>query len=536
MNPKRIASFLLILFMAVAMVFSFIPIVHAASPSVTNLQTGTCTNFTPAACGAGVSVTQGDIIVAGFTVLNTPGVGMQTPTDSAGNLYAAANEADIVNSGNGCLSSGGAYTCTSVLFVATASTTATITISTGMSGTSCGLGGCAYEYEFIDVTNAGGSVVCTAANTNTAGTVINTGLNLCNASSSQTSIAQVSGAASGTMSAGASFTAYCYSTCGAPASGSMIMYAVVALSGTQFPATNGASSTWAEAAIILGTASASTQTQTIGSCTATATGGTYLANSTQYWYAGNALGQEAVSTIKTQVENIKGSGSHTLQLLIYVTAANPGAQTPSVFYPAILAYSQSFVITSGTTNSTITLNVNIPLNTANISPLPFNFWSVGIVGDDHIRIHNSALSGMTTQTGAASTASQPSQFTGPGSTTTTKLQVCATGNYQSVISGPTTTTTAAASTTLIVSTTSTATISTISANLFASSSNWPVIFLILLLPAGLFMGISRSLTGLLAGLMVGAIMGILMGIIPNYVFVGLVIAIVAIAFLSRGRD
>lgn len=282
------------------------------------------------------------------------------------------------------------------------------------------------------------------------------------------------------------------------------------------------------------TSVSSVQTQTVGSCPpggGTGIGHFALANSTQYWYSGNALGSEVVNTISTEVSSIKGSGSHTLQLMIYIGLFS----SPTVTFPATLAYAKSFTVSSGTTNSTITTQVNIPLNAAQIPPLPFNFWAVAIVGDDHIFIAGSSLSGLTTQTGAVSTASQPATFTASGSASTNKLALCTQASYQSVLPSQTITTTQAATTTSVVSVTST--ISTINAQvLFSTSANWPLVFLFLLLPAGLFMGATKSFSGGLIGLMVGAIICIMAGIIPSWIFIGLVICIASMAFILRERN
>lgn len=275
-----------------------------------------------------------------------------------------------------------------------------------------------------------------------------------------------------------------------------------------------------------------TQTQTVGTCPSAGNGKVLLVNNTQYWYSGNALGSEVVNTVQTEVGNTIGSGSHTLQLMLYVSAG----QSPSVTYPAVLAWSQSVVITSGTTNQTITYQVNIPLNSIVSNPLPFNFWAVAIVGDDHIRIVQSTLSGLTSQTGAASTAAQPASFTSSGATSAKKLGLCAQGSYQSVLPAVTVTTTTGGTTSTTVSTTTTATISTIGPTLFTTASNWPVIFLILMLPAGLFLGATRTLAGALLGLVIGSVIGLMMGIIPPFVFAGVLIALASVAFIARERS
>jgi hypothetical protein len=279
-----------------------------------------------------------------------------------------------------------------------------------------------------------------------------------------------------------------------------------------------------------------TQSQSIGSCPpggGSGVGHYALTNTTQFWYSGNALGQEVVNTIQTEVQSIKGSGSHTLNLAVFGTAGSlSNGQSPNVANPASLLYLKSFTITSGTVNQTITVQINIPLNSANTLPLPFNFWAISISGDDHIIVAASTTSGMTTQSGLPTASSS---FTSSGTSSVDKMALCATGSYQSVITGPTTTTVSTQSATSTMLTTSTFTVSTIGANLFNSSSNWPVIFFILLIPAGLFMGITKNLSGALVGLMIGAIVGLLMGVLPPFVFIGLVIALASVAFMTRSK-
>lgn len=531
LTRKILSALFVFVLVSISMLYFIPPApVHAVSPSVTGLLNNssgafvasfTTNSFTPSSAL--------DFLVVGV-ILESNNAGQITVssiTDSLSSTFTAVQNAQV-NRLTGYWDNAYFYTINAPLASAQ-----TITVTPSIN---------AYTFVvIIEVANGTPTVICTATGSasRALGTLNPTTSTTCPVSTTQLAVGFLDTADSSVQTAGGSFTPYGYSfgsTCanGANNCPAWFQWSTTAATPTNFPATVNTATSFIEVGVTFASPSLPVQTQTIGTCTASATGGTYLTNSTQYWYAGNALGQEAVSQIQTQVENIKGSGSHTLQLLIYVTASNPAAQAPSVNYPAVLAYSKSFVITSGTTNSTITLNVNIPLNTANLSPLPFNYWAAGIVGDDHIRIHNSLVAGMVTQAGAASTLAQPTQFTGPGAATGTQLQLCATGNYQAVITGPTITITTAGTTT--GSTTTTVTVSTIGANLFATSSNWPVIFLILLLPAGLFLGVTRTLAGALLGLMVGAVIGALMGILPIWAFAGIVISMVAVAFVGRDRE
>lgn len=293
-----------------------------------------------------------------------------------------------------------------------------------------------------------------------------------------------------------------------------------------------------------------TQSQTVGATTcptAAAKAATYLKNNTQFWYSGNALGQEVVNNIYLTVGSIKGSASQDFRVMIYTSTG----QSPGV-YPAVLVYdSGAQVVTAGSKNLSYDFQVNIPLNSAISSPLPFNFWAVAVVGTDHIKVVNSSVSGMTSQTGNPSTTAQPGSFTGQGSASSDKLGLCAAASYQglllltqvqttSIFTGGTATTTVFNGGTLtgVISTTQTVTntINTIGPEIFATNSNWPIIFLILLIPAGLFMGATKSLAGGLLGLMIGSVIGLMMGILPGFIFIGIVIALVALAFVVRERS
>jgi hypothetical protein len=181
-------------------------------------------------------------------------------------------------------------------------------------------------------------------------------------------------------------------------------------------------------------------------------------------------------------------------------------------------------------NNTITVQVNIPLNSALGSPLPFNFWAVGISGDDHINVYNSSLSGMTSQVNLVPAV------TSIGTSSNNKFDLCASASYQSILVSTTTTTSyqSATSTTLL---TSTYVVTTINSQvLFSNSANWPMMLLFLLVPAGLLMGATKSLSGALVGLMIGAVIGIMAGILPSWLFIGLVIAVASLAFVVRERN
>lgn len=278
--------------------------------------------------------------------------------------------------------------------------------------------------------------------------------------------------------------------------------------------------------ISAGATSATSQTQTIGSCPpggGTGIGHYTLANNTIYFYNGNALGAEVVNSVSVEVASTKYSAgaTHYLELLLYASTSTP----PSIAYPNTRLYeSKVFAITAGTTNSTITLQIAVPLNGATTTPLPFNWWSVGIIGDDNIRIAGSSLSGLVTQTGTTPTVSstppiQPLTFTSSGTASTNKLALCATGSFQSVVGGFATTT--ISSVTIAATTTQTQT--NIVAGLVPSTVNYSLMFFVVLFPGvvlAFVMGIaSRSAPGagigFVAGMTVGAGLGWQAGLLPN---------------------
>lgn len=263
--------------------------------------------------------------------------------------------------------------------------------------------------------------------------------------------------------------------------------------------------------------------QTLGSCPTKNTATFTPVNQTIYFYSGNALANEVLGNVSTFVASVT-SGTHTLRLLVYAGSGS----IASISNPITKVFDFPVSVTAGTTNNKVTASGFITIGTI----AGGNIFGVGLVADDHFRINQSGLSGLTTLTGVASSSPQPSSFTSTGSSSATKLYLCGVFTYQSSVVS-TVTTTAAASTTTTITTTNT--INTIGSNLFTTASNWPVIFFILFLPAGLLLGATRTLVGAILGLMIGAVIGVMMGILPSWLFIGLVIATISIAFVTRER-
>lgn len=270
--------------------------------------------------------------------------------------------------------------------------------------------------------------------------------------------------------------------------------------------------------------------------TNSSTHGVYLTNSTLYFYCGNALGSQVVNSITTEPKSIKGSGTHYLQLFIY--SSTQQAATPTA--PLTKAFaSQIFALVSGSANHTITVAVNIPLNTALATPLPFNLWCVGIVGDDHIQIYNSTLTGMLTQSGVASTSTstQPSSFTSIGTSTTTKLYLIAYSSWQSALPIQTIT----SITTSVTSFTNTVTVG--GGGSLTSQQQGGINFAIsitvvlgpVILLASIFGGITKSGAGVIIGGMIGLAagtgLGFYAGLVPaGWVFIGVLALVSMILF------
>lgn len=268
------------------------------------------------------------------------------------------------------------------------------------------------------------------------------------------------------------------------------------------------------------------QTQIIGACPSGATGvftthaaGTFApANNTVYLYSGAMLGGiETVNQIQAAVNSTIGSGPHTLQLLLF-TSNSPSV---SVASPLLLeAYSlPKFVITSGTTNQIIQWNVGVGL--AN-SISQGNVWAIGLVGDDHIKLATSGVSGITTQSGQASTALQTSAATGYtslGTPVSTELFFCAQATYQSVLSIVITTTVINIATSTITS------VQTVTSNTGGGGTaalgiaNYSLMFLLIVCPGfllGAGIGLyTKSPQGAGIGMMAGFLLGAGIGAQPS---------------------
>jgi hypothetical protein len=264
------------------------------------------------------------------------------------------------------------------------------------------------------------------------------------------------------------------------------------------------------------------QSGTLGACPLATPGtGTFLKNSTIYFYNGNALGSQVVLNVSTRINTVTGTGSQTIQLLLYVSPN----QAVSAQNPYTLAFSKSFALSQGTVNSTLNLQVSVPLNAATSTPLPFNAWAVGIVGTDHVAIETSSLSGLTNQTGNPSTAAQPFTFTSIGLADTKKLSLCAKFAYQSFITSSTTTT---------VTTTSTTTVNGGSSNTSISYDNLMLGVIVLLGPSLLIAGVTKSLWGGVLGAVLGLAVGVFAGFLPLWTIAAVIIvSLVALIMGNR---
>lgn len=266
-------------------------------------------------------------------------------------------------------------------------------------------------------------------------------------------------------------------------------------------------------------------TQTIGSCPAKNTATFTMVNQTLYLYEGTTLANQAVNTVQVNIASVGGTtGTHTIQLVVYATPA-AGAISPSNLFA--LQYSRQVAITSGTKN------VQIMAAVTGVSfPSAGATWAVGVVGDNKIALNQSSLGGMFSYSGVpVSTAAQNSFYTTQGSSFGTDLALCANSAYQ-IIQTQTVTVTQSATTSVTV--TSTSTVNTINAQvLFANNQNWPIVFLLLFLPCGILLGVTRNLSGGMVGLLIGSVICLMAGVIPAYIFTGLLIGIVAMMVLIQ---
>ena len=559
---RKLSSFLLLAILFLGVLAIFAPPAHAASITVSTLSTNT---FSYLGGTISLSPNVGDVVVLEFEGVGCPGsgnipsgsgcnnvleYGMSSVTDSVGDVWTRQKIIGQYSSPTGsaanCFGSGNRYECFAEIWTTVAqSSSMTVTYATPF--TECS--GCGGYYQVFDASNASPTPTNSCSSYVSEGTSVYMGLYPCQiAGTTYAVFAAALGSNTGVWSAGSGYTLYSYTT-NAPgqAEYSTNIAAASTFPFVGFPMVQGSSTFAVQVGIVLGFAiSSSTQTQitgdtnTCGSSPTHTLGHSVLTNATQYWYSSNALGQEIVNSISVVVAKTVGSGTHYLTLVLYGTMAQGlgGSQTPSVVNPAIILLQRTYALTSGTQNSTITLQTNIPLNSAYSNPLPFNYWAVGIIGDNKIWIYNSGVSGITTQSGTATTSSsvQPNLFTNRGTSSGSMLKFCAIASYQSVIS-LTTTITSTQSASTVSTIFSTYTVSTINAQvLLSNNTNWPLIFLFLLFPAGLFMGATRSLSGGLIGLIIGAVIGIMAGVLPSWIFIGLVVAVVAVAFVVRERN
>jgi hypothetical protein len=500
-------------------ILGMVPAAHASTPSINNRTTFGC--GVAASCSSSIPTTAGDLLIITYQIGDNVG------TDTIGATVdgqALTWSRSIFLDGYTCASAG-STNCYIGFFFATAVSTGTDT-TVGVTSTHNPNGG--FGVQIYDV---GPSNLFTAEKggntaTSTTGTLASTGS--VGWTGDVLLVSTVYCPTCTGQNSGAGFTNY-----------GNAMYAVSGVgSPTTFPWTFGTGPTaggaWGVAGEVFSFSpqAPSSQSQTIGSCPSVNDNTFTMVNSTIYMYEGTTVGPQSVNSISTSVASTIGSGSHTLRLLIYAqqVVGFPAASV-SAGFPLIKAYETSYVLTSGTKNSIISAQISL-----NIGNLAFggsyssDIWAVGVVGDDHIKLNQSSLSGLLTQTGAASTSTQPNTFTSAGSASGNKIYLCSTAVYQSILVITTT-----FSTQLSATTTVTATATTYNIGIVAQGvSNWSIVFLLIMAPAFLLaVGLgayTRSPQaagiGLMAGMMIGAGIGAQpqVQLVPPSLFFALVVA------------
>jgi hypothetical protein len=284
-------------------------------------------------------------------------------------------------------------------------------------------------------------------------------------------------------------------------------------------------------AVSLGATVQGSQVQTIGSCPTKNTATFTLVNSTIYMYQGTTVGPQSVNAISTFVASTIGSGPHTLRLLIYAqqVVGFPSA-TVSAGFPLIKQYEKSFVLTSGTTNTVVSAQTAVSIGGLfAFGTFSSDVWAVGIVGDDHIKINQSSLSGLVTQTGVASTLTQPNTFTSAGTANGNKIYLCSTAVYQSIVFVTSTLTTTTTPSTTVTTTATTYNIAITSQGV----ANWSIVFLLVILP-GFLLAVGSGVAtkspqiagvGLISGMTLGAGIGAQpqVALVPPSLFFALVV-------------
>jgi hypothetical protein len=265
--------------------------------------------------------------------------------------------------------------------------------------------------------------------------------------------------------------------------------------------------------------------QSIGSCTTA--GGTFaMVNQTLYMYEGSNPGPESVNNASVLISSVGGStGTHTIQFVIYATPLS-GSISPT--NQLTLLYSKQVALGSGTGAATITVSPGTFL------PTTGETWGIGVVGDNKITLVTSGLTGLYTFGGVpVSTSPQNAAFTAQGTSSGTELALCANAVYSIL-----TTTTTTSVSTHVTTFTSTQTVSTGtgSSSFAINNPDSMILFLLLLLPTGLLLGATRNLVGALVGLAIGAIVAVVAGVLSPFFFTGLLIGLVAVAYVSRSRD
>ena len=275
---------------------------------------------------------------------------------------------------------------------------------------------------------------------------------------------------------------------------------------------------------------------TLGSCPIKDTSTLNLVNNTVYYYTGTALSASTVNTISTFLASTSApTASQNLYTALYATA---GPGTVSVANPLNLLSEHVYQINPGMKNQLLSYAVN----TGGSGLIPAGATvAVAVEGSSKLTINASGLSGLYTS--VFSVSFPPAMIQQLGSSSGSTAYLCATGNYQFVVTTTvtTTTTTPSVSTSTIGGGTFTATVTTTATTVdinvaTTTSTGYVLLFLMIFMPCAIlafamgYLTKSGSAAGIggVAGLLVGTGLAARAGLAPFYLIVIVIVACVMI--------
>lgn len=526
---SQIAISLLII-VVVLYPYMLIP-VKAAGPTISNTCYTATKNTTNVSCALTIAAI-GDLIVVAVTAyMNTASCPPSVSTNSTGGsetFLRIGNTSCQNQAGNGGEQVWMSY------FVATSSSshTVSVTLSSGV-GTNGYLTIGGYDTSGTPVTIVG--TVQGSGTANTVGSYQSTS-SIAFQSPSVLIAAIIPGIATTSATAGTGFTTTTGSGSGLSLCETTLQeYSTTATlsSPTSFPwqvgsiASCGAppNGLWLELGVAVGTPGQASNNSNLGSCPPKNTATFTMVNSTQYFYTGSWLSNEVINNASVEIASVNSghASSETIRMQVYITASAGGISASN---PLVLA-AQSIIPALSVTSTP--QRITWPFGYSAPQIPPGATVAISVIGNNKIILNQSSLAGLQTGTAGSivsGTALPTPQFTSL-SASGTQLFFCANSSFQTVVT--TTATTTVTTSTIVTSTTSITSINP------GSNSNLPLVLLFLFLPAGIFYGVGRNLSGGLLGLIIGAIVCAASGILTPFLVTGIIIACVALAFVvGRG--